>query len=60
MEKEKEWRSHKCLVCGKMFIPAGQHMYKVKNRLVCSYGCRTKWEKEHPHKEANTMRKWGG
>ena len=60
MEKEKEWRSHRCPVCGKTFIPAGQHMYRINNQLVCTYKCRTKWEKEHPKKEPNRMRKWGG
>ena len=35
-------------------------MYRADGKLVCTYKCRTKWEKEHPRKEHNTMRKWGG
>lgn len=39
----------KCPVCGKMFIPAPEHSYKIgegiKGELVCTYSCMRKWEK---------------
>ena len=41
----------KCAVCGKEFHPAPDHALKVGNefsdRLVCSYSCMRKYEKEH-------------
>lgn len=39
-----------CPCCGKEFVPAPQHSYKVKigrgDTLVCSYSCVRFWEKE--------------
>lgn len=35
-----------CPVCGKKFIPAPMHIYKVQNCFVCSWGCQRKFEKE--------------
>lgn len=37
----------KCSICGKEFLPAPMHMYKVKNshgrtKLQCSYTCYRK------------------
>ena len=46
----------KCPVCGKEFIPAAFHVYKIVNpknggyRKVCSWGCQRKWEKKHGEK----------
>lgn len=43
-----------CPVCGKTFIPAPMHIYKVRKSgyywRVCTWGCQMKWEKEHPRK----------
>lgn len=46
-----------CPVCGKTFIPAPYHVYRVKNRsgnrvLACSWGCviRREREEEEKHK----------
>ena len=36
----------KCPICGKKFVPAPMHVYKVKGRLVCTWGCVCKYEKE--------------
>lgn len=40
-----------CPVCGEAFYPAPMHSYKigkaVENKLVCSYSCMRKYEKEH-------------
>ena len=44
-------RLYKCPVCGKKFIPAAQHVYKVDNRFVCSWGCQRKAEKEKEEKK---------
>ena len=34
-----------CPVCGKTFIPAPLHKYKIHhNKRVCSYKCLRKWE----------------
>lgn len=39
----------KCPVCGKNYIPAPLHVYKIKNgtMLVCSWSCLRAYEKEH-------------
>lgn len=44
----------KCPICGKMFIPAPFHVYKIRqkwylsvySRLVCSWGCQRRWERK--------------
>lgn len=40
----------KCPVCGKEFIPAPFHVYKVytkgQYKLACSWNCVRKWEKK--------------
>ena len=41
-----------CPVCGKNFVPAPMHIYKIRNKnkclnLVCTYGCMISWEKKH-------------
>lgn len=44
-----------CPICGKHFIPAVEHMWKIggwshiedgRTEKVCSYTCMRKWEKE--------------
>lgn len=49
------WEMRKCPVCGKKFLPAGQHGYKIGNaetteKLVCTYTCMRKWEREQEEK----------
>ena len=48
--------SVKCPICGKMYIPAPEHVYRNYNgiKLVCSYKCSCQSRKEHPdyHKRA--------
>lgn len=42
-----------CPVCKKNYIPAPYHIYKEKNgngKLVCSYHCMLKTEKERAKK----------
>lgn len=40
-----------CPVCGKKFIPAVNHIYKVyidrRYRKACSWSCQRKWEKRN-------------
>lgn len=49
-----------CPICGKNFIPAPYHAWKVgcnaeddlldvygNGKLVCTYSCMRKWEKSH-------------
>lgn len=40
-----------CPVCGETFYPAPMHSYKIgrpsDNKLVCTYSCMRKYEKEH-------------
>lgn len=51
-----------CPICGKKFIPAPEHAWKIgkinlfknensnqedRNKLVCTYSCMRKWEKEN-------------
>lgn len=31
-----------CVVCGKTFIPAPEHIYKRKTEYMCSYTCYRK------------------
>ena len=48
-----------CPVCGKKFIPAPEHYWKIgshggmdtRDTTVCSYSCMRKWEKEQEAKE---------
>lgn len=54
----------KCPVCGKNFVPAGQHMYKIKTkrgrRMVCSYHCMRKAKEkntEHEKKQKEQIEK---
>ncbi len=44
------WVMLTCPICGKEFLPAGQHYWKIgdipsKEQLVCTYSCMRKWEK---------------
>jgi hypothetical protein len=41
-----------CPICKKTFIPAPQHIYKVKGQKVCSYTCTLPGAKEKKRKEA--------
>ena len=40
----------KCPICGKMYIPAPEHVYRNYNgkKMVCSYQCSVISRKEHP------------
>ena len=42
-----------CKICGKTFIPAPEHIYKVGTTKVCSYTCMRKpaIEKERQQRE---------
>lgn len=48
-----------CPVCGKKFIPAAYHVYRVNKRLVCTWGCQRKAEKEAEAKEKKRRDKNG-
>jgi hypothetical protein len=50
------WAMQKCPVCGKEFLPAGLHSYKIgtaasQQKLVCTYTCQCKWEREQEEKK---------
>ena len=51
---------HKCPVCGKIYIPAAMHSWRIyKNnsyKLVCTYGCKRKFEKEQELLKAQKKR----
>lgn len=38
-------KERKCPICGKIFLIEPFHIYKVNNRLVCSWGCVRTYEK---------------
>ena len=40
----------KCPICGKMYIPAPEPVYRNYNgkKMVCSYACSCQSRKEHP------------
>ena len=44
-----------CPICGRNFIPAPYHVYRVNNVLVCTYTCMRKGEREKlkPKNEAH-------
>lgn len=51
----------KCPICGKEFIPAPQHIYKMKTnggytKLLCSYHCMRAYE-EKVEKERQKKKK---
>ncbi len=53
------WDSIKCPICGKMFVPAPQHYWKIQTgyyeyKKVCTYSCMRVWERKE---EANGNRK---
>lgn len=36
-----------CPICGKIFVPAPMHVYKIKtNTLVCTWSCLCRYERE--------------
>jgi len=41
-----EPKDRTCLVCGKNYIPAPFHAYKVYGKPVCSWSCQLKGERE--------------
>lgn len=50
MNSERNFREQACPICGKNFIPATYHSWKVKKQngqwvYACSYTCMRKWEK---------------
>ena len=50
------WVMRTCPVCGKEFLPAGQHSWMIGDRpsqqeLVCSYSCMRKWETDPNRKK---------
>lgn len=57
---KNSWEVETCPVCGKDFLPASQHGWKIgegtKEQLVCTYPCQRAWEKASEKKKA-TMRK---
>jgi hypothetical protein len=50
-------RECKCEVCGKRFIPTPEWVYRsaTSHRLVCSYNCRCKTEKEKTSRYNNII-----
>ena len=43
-------RMKTCPVCGKQFVPAGQHAYKIRkngsDKKACSWSCVSNWRKQ--------------
>jgi hypothetical protein len=46
MKIEGVLREKICPICGKLFVPAPEHIYKVKGAQVCSWSCVCKAERE--------------
>lgn len=48
---------HTCEVCGTRFIPTPEWVYRsaISHRLVCSYNCRCKTEKERTSRYNNII-----
>lgn len=55
-----EYRKIKFPICGKMYHPEPEHAWKIgggeKGRIVCSYTCMRKWEKENHIKRRGDKR----
>jgi hypothetical protein len=54
-------RPVKCPMCGKIFYAMPEHSYKVGNggatdKLVCTYSCMRKYEKQHHMKRRGENR----
>lgn len=53
------WELTMCPVCGKNFLPAAQHGWKIgegsKERLVCTYSCQRKYEKASEKKKTTIL-----
>ena len=47
MKRYKDVRDRICPICGKKFVPAPFHIYRAKARLVCSWACVRKFEKDN-------------
>lgn len=45
-----------CPVCGKTFVPAPEHAYKVDRKTVCSYHCLCDWIKKNGKDKAYTQK----
>lgn len=46
-----------CHICGKTFIPAVYHKYKSQGRLVCTYSCMLKGERDDKMKDIKELAK---
>ena len=46
-----------CPVCGKRFVPATHHVYRVGNNCVCSWGCQRKVVKAEEERKKLRIRK---
>lgn len=45
-------REFRCPICEKKFVPAPYHSYKMRGgRLVCSYSCTLRAEREREEKK---------
>ena len=55
MKERVEMVEKTCPVCGKNFIPAIQHIYRVKGKLVCTWTCMLKAEGEQEKKELSFL-----
>lgn len=54
-----EYNFKKCPICGREYIPAANHIYKIaQHETVCSWHCVRDWEKEQEaRKRRNAGRK---
>ena len=52
MKKRGLFKVKTCPICEKNFIPSVYHIYKVKGKMVCSWGCVMRAEKEEERKKA--------
>ena len=64
--EEQLKKTSTCPICGKKFVPAPEHAWKIgsyntytaesddgRRKHVCSYSCMRKWEKEQEEKLKN-------
>ena len=51
----------KCAECGKIFVPAVQHVFKTSAhghvKWFCGYNCNCKFDRKHPKKKGSRWHK---
>lgn len=47
----------KCAECGKVFIPAALHSYKIDGKMFCRYTCKKHYQERQQSKSQKATKK---